>query len=596
MKKQQSEELIIKGQPISPGIAIGSAFLLDDDYIETVEESIPEENVPAEIEKFKKAIQETTHDLQLIIDQVGAHVTGQKREIFDAHIMILEDRHIINQTIEEISVNRINADYAYYKIMRSYQRNLTNSQDSYLRERAIDIRDIKRRVVRKILGAQRRLPGSLKNNVIVARELNLFDVKRLARNDIAGVILEGGGRTSHIAIIIRALELPGIIGAGTIFQDVHHGDLLVANGLTGEITVHPSQPTLKRCRKKQANYLKYKKEYRHISSLPSVTHDHKPVVVNANIEFPDEVDSVLAHGAFGIGLFRTEYDYIAAGSLPTEEEQYRKYVGVVKKLHPHPVTIRTIDLGGDKIAPFIETENEKNPFLGWRAIRICLDMPDIFKKQLRAIFRASVWGNVKLMFPLIATLDELRQAKVIVREVVQELRSQNIDFEPNIPIGIMIEVPSAVILADRLAREVDFFSIGTNDLVQYVLAVDRGNAKVAQLYNFYHPSVIRLIKMTVQAAEKHHIPVGMCGEMAGDPLATALLLGLGITEFSVSPVMMLKIKQILRSIDHAEARAVSRRCLRAHTTGEVVAYLRKVNLEFFPRMDEDYFFRRFRKS
>jgi len=585
-------EVILKGQPISPGIAIGKAFILDEDYIETPKERIPAHKIQDEIDKFKQAIHNTIRDLQTIIDQVGMRVSARKREIFDAHLMILEDAQIIEQTISEIKNKQINADYAYFNIMRNYQRALSASSDSYLKERAADIRDMKRRVIRRIQGVQRDRRDNLKDTVVVARELNLFDIYALTRDKVAGIVQEGGGRTTHTTIMIRALELPAIIGVPRILQKVKTDDMLVANGLTGEIILNPEQKTLKRCIKKRNNFKIYEQQYLRVAGLPSVTHDKKQFVVSANIELCDEADSVIAHGEFGIGLFRTEYLFMAEDKLPTEEEQYEKYMSVVKKIHPLPVTIRTIDLGGDKIVPFLETESEKNPFLGWRAIRMCLDMPDIFKKQLRAILRASVLGNVKLMLPLITSLEEIYSTKSLIEEVKTELQSQNIDFDPNIPIGIMIEVPSAVMLADQLAKEVDFFSIGTNDLVQYTLAVDRGNARVANLFNFFHPAVLRMIRATIQAANKQNIPVGMCGEMAGEPLAVLLLFGLGITEFSVSPVMSLKIKQILRSIKFTEAEKISRHCMRLHTVGEIERYLRSVMNKLFPRMDEDNFFRR----
>ncbi|MFC1732635.1 phosphoenolpyruvate--protein phosphotransferase [candidate division KSB1 bacterium] len=590
-RNKPASEFIIEGQPVSPGIAIGKAFILADDYIKTQEVSITDDKIQYEVTRFENAIRDTVNELKLIMDQVGVRVTAQQRSIFDAHMLILEDQHILKETVDKIKKDRINADHAYFSIMQTYQRNLLSSSDSYLRERAIDIRDIKRRVIRKILGAYHKTPGVLKDAVIIAGELNLFDIKSLAKGGVAGVVLQGGGRTSHIAIMIRSLGFPAIFGAKELLKRVRDNDTVVANGITGEVIIHPSKANLKKCDRKRKDFLKYQKEYINVAKHASLTLDNERFTVNANIEFPDEVEFIHTRGKFGVGLYRTEYDFLEAGSIPTEEELFEKYVSIVKKVHPLSVTLRTIDLGGDKIAPFIDMDSEKNPFLGWRAIRICLDLPEMFRKQLRAIIRASAWGKIKLMFPMISTLDEVLRAKAIVEDVMLNLRIQGMEFDQNLEIGIMIEVPSAVILAEQLGKEVDFFSIGTNDLVQYTLAVDRTNAKVAKYYNVYDPSVLRLIRMTVKAAEKNKIPVGMCGEMAGDPLATALLLGLGIKEFSVSPVMLLMIKQILRSLSLAEAEKISRKCLRLHKTDDIVAYLRKEMTGFFPKMDEEYFFR-----
>lgn len=589
-KYKKSSEIILIGQPISPGIAIGKSILLADDYIETKKRAIPVKKIKNEIESFNKALIETIKDLRLIIDQVGSRVSAHKREIFDAHLMILEDKAIIEQTVKEIRENKVNADFAYFNIMRSYQRNLSASNDTYFKERAIDIRDIKRRVIRKIQGRKNAGSANLKDNIIISRDLNLFDIYAIAKDNVAGIILEEGGRTTHATIIIRALEIPSVIGVERILQNVDTEDKAVVNGLTGEIILNPDSLTLKKSITKRNNYKKFEQRYLGISDLPSVSKDNVAFEVDANIELDDEVESVLAHGDFGIGLFRSEFMFMAEEKPPTEEEQFVKYANVVKRIHPHHVSIRTIDLGGDKFAPFLEAGAENNPFLGWRAIRICIDMPDLFKKQLRAIYRAGILGNVRLLLPMITSIEELRYVKTLAEEVKLDLRKQNIEYDANIPIGVMIEVPSAVMIADQLAKEADFFSIGTNDLVQYALAVDRGNPKVAYLYNFFHPAVLRLIEMTVKAGNNHKIPVSMCGEMAGDPSATILLFGIGIKEFSVSPVMMLKIKQILRCLEFSEAQKIAGNCLKMQTAEEIESYMRNVMLELFPNMDEDNFF------
>ena len=586
----KSKEIILNGDPISPGIAIGKVFILDDDYIETKQRKIQESDIQKEIDKLKLAIHDTILDFHLIIDQVGTRISAYKREIFKTILLILEDPNIIENSIAEIKRKKINADYAYYSVMINYQRSLDASSSRYFQERSLDVRDVKRRVINKILGLQKERSDDLSGMLVVTNELNIFDAIALSHANVEGIIQEGGGKTTHTTIMIRALELPGIISVPYILQKVKNNDIITVNGLTGEVILNPKQATLKQYIRKSNTFKKFEHRYLSLSSLPSVTRDNVPFTVNANIELDDEVDSVVAHGGFGIGLFRTEYVFMADDRLPTEEEQYEKYSNVIKKINPHPVTIRTLDLGGDKVVPFLDTELEHNPFLGWRAIRICLDMPDILRKQLRAIYRASVWGKVKLLFPLITSLEEIHKIKYRMEEVKTALTDQRIDFDENIPVGIMIEVPSAVMLADQFAKKVDYFSIGTNDLIQFTLAVDRGNARVANLYNSFHPAVLRMIKTTVQACNKNSIPVGLCGEMAGDPFATILLFGLGITEFSASPIMLSKIKQILKSIKLKDAKKVSNRCLRFQTTKEVETYMQDVMRDIFPRMDEDDFF------
>jgi len=582
--------MLVQGQILSPGIAIGKVFLLEDDHSNPVEVTVLPNRVQAEIEKFKKAVQDTILDLQLLIDQIGEKVSAHKREIFDAHLMILDDSNIIEQTITKIHNEHVTAEYAYSTVMSSYQRTIADSQDTYLQERATDIRDIKRRVIRKITGGHLKQFTDLTGTIIFAKDVNIFDVTALEQQNAAGFVLENVGRTTHTAIIIRALEIPCIIGISKLLIKLRQNDICIVDGITGEIILRPSQLTIKKYQEKLKNYKKYQLQYRRIGHLPNTSYDGKSFIVNANIELPDEADIVKQSGDFGIGLFRTEYLFMAANRLPTEEEQYEKYTEVVKRINPYPVTIRTLDVGGDKTVPFLESEKERNPSLGWRGIRICLDMPDLFKKQLRAILRASVWGNIKIMFPLISSPHEILHAKNLLENAQTELQYQNIDFDSNIPVGIMIEVPSSVILADKLAQNVDFFSIGTNDLIQYTLAVDRSNTKVSNLYNAFHPAVLRMIKHTVQIARKYNIPVGLCGEMAGDPLAALLLFGLGIAEFSVSPIMLLRIKQILRSIEFLEAQKISNRCLRLSSSEEIEDYLHHTMHILFPGMDEDNYF------
>lgn len=595
MKKKKfriTEGTDLAGIPVSPGIISGHAVILSGDFIQTREEKITESQVSDETSRFKNALQDTITDLQLVMDQVGSRLDAHQRDIFDAHMMILEDRHIIDETMDKISKDYINADHAYFTIMQRYQQSLDESGDSYWQERATEIRDIKRRVIRKMHGYRRKEIQRLKGAVIIARELTVFDIKNLANSDVAGVILERGGLTSHIAIMIRSMELPAVFGAKGILGVIQKDDEIIANGLTGKIFINPSPSIRKQSERIRKNFLKFKKDYLRVAEQASVTKDGTNFTVNANLTFPEELDAVAGKKKFGIGLYRTEHDFIEAVSIPTEEALFKRYRETVKKVNPYPVSIRTIDIGGDKPAPFFEIEKELNPFLGWRAIRICLDMPDVFKKQIRAILRASMWGNVKLMIPMISTVGEIIRAKQLIEEAKQELLDQNIQFDSTIPVGIMIEVPSAAICADQLAKEVDFFSIGTNDLIQYSLAVDRTNSRIAQYYNCFDPSVIRFIDITVKAGKKTGIPVALCGEMAGDTLAVPLLLGLGITEFSVSPVILLRIKQILRSLTVEESKSISRKCLRLRTAAEVENYLRNTLESIFPKMDEDDFFHR----
>ncbi|MCP4728018.1 MAG: phosphoenolpyruvate--protein phosphotransferase [bacterium] len=587
---EPKKEISLKGNAISPGIIVGTAFIIDDEHFEARKTKIPRKHIDEEISIFNKAVIDTARDLRIIADQISVNVGPLKREIFDLNLMILKDPHVINETVDRIRNDKINADYAYHQVMQKYQKGVTTSDNIYLSERSKDIRDIKRRVVKKIQGIKTYKHKYVKNSVIVSRGMNFFDLFTLIDDNVTGILIEGGGRTTHIAIMIRSLEVPCIIGARDLLANIEHGDKITANCITGDIILNPEKKTVKEYKKRLDDFRKYAKKYLKVSALPSKTLDDHPFEVNANIELKNEVGSVTAHGEFGIGLHRTEYFYISEKKIPDEEEQYQEFLSIAESIHPYKVTIRTLDLGGDKIAPFMQSEIENNPFLGWRGIRICLDLPEMFRNQIRAILRASVHKNVRLMIPMIMSIDEVTRTKKIIEEEKNRLSKGNIPFDENIPVGVMIEVPSAVVLAKELAKIADFFSIGTNDLVQYTLAVDRGNERVSELYNTFHPAVLRMIKMTVEAAHENNIQIGMCGEMAGDPLAAFLLLGLGIEEFSVSPIMLLKIKQILRSMKMKDAEEISRKCLEMDSPYEIESLLYNIMHSYFPGMDSDDYF------
>lgn len=575
-------EVNLRGVPASPGIAIGPSHLFTKDHLKVEPRSIRDEDIHAEIERFKKALEETREDIlktrALAVKQTGDIVA----RIFDSHLLILEDVMLIDETLERLKQEKISADALIYDIMQRTYRSLKAQKGEYFSQRADDIQDVARRIIFNLQGLKDEFPYNLeKPVVVVAPNLTPSDIIHLDRRHVLGIATNLGGATSHTAILTRSIEVPAVTGLKNITDLISSGQTIVINGNSGKIVLHPSPAHLEEYRRKRKRFLDFQTHLQSLRGLPTETADGRRVALMANIELPAEAEAVVSHGGEGIGLFRTEYLFLTRRSLPSEQEQLQEYRRVVEALHPRPVIIRTFDLGGDKIMPGLEFPKESNPFLGWRAIRVSLDLVDLLRAQFSAILQASHRRDVRILLPLVSDLDEIRQARRILNEVMDDLDQRKIAFNRDIKLGIMVEVPSAVLMAKEMAKHCDFFSIGTNDLVQYTLAVDRGNENVAGLYTAYHPAVLMLIRSTVQAAQEAGIPVAICGELAGDPLATLLLVGMELDELSVSPVVLPEIKKIIRSTDFQTARDIAEGAFRYSTASEVQKYLLKTMKKLF---------------
>jgi phosphotransferase system enzyme I (PtsI) len=569
-KKSKGICTIYRGIPASPGVVIGKVFLLNRESIEVAEEKIPENEVTKEILKFKKALNDTKEELLKTKEKVAKRIDPDHAKIFDAQIMILEDDLINNAVIEKIKGSRNNAEFIYKKVIEETIKTLSASRDEYLKERITDINAVASRLVYNLLGIKHLTLESIVSPVIlVARSLAPADVVHMRKESILGFATDMGGRTSHVAILAKSMEIPAVVGLRNFFDQVQDKQSIILDGSKGEMVVCPNEGTLREYEKRRKYILKKTAELAELKSLPAETLDGRKIELSANIELPIETGSALEYGAEGIGLFRTEYLYISKAGFPTEDEQYEAYIEVVERVHPKSVILRTFDLGGDKFGPHDGSLVEANPFLGWRAIRACLDLPEMFKVQLRAMLKASAKKSIKIMFPMISEVGELQKAKAILNEAKEELKRQKIPFDEKIPVGIMVEIPSAALAADSLAKECDFFSIGTNDLIQYTLAVDRGNEKIAHLYQGFHPAVLKLIKETIDAGHRNGIWVGLCGEMAADPLATTLLVGMGVDELSTSAMAIPEVKKIIRSIKFEEAKKHAEEVLKLSTIDEI---------------------------
>lgn len=574
----------IKGIAASPGVAIGKAFLLGSEDMTIVKKVIKESMCPQEITRFEEALTKTRSEILGIRDKIYQEIGQEYGDIFNAHLLVIEDRALIEEVIGRIKKEKFTADYIFSQILKKYIQSFLNIDDEYLRERASDINDVGRRIIRHLVGAQRASLSDLKEKVIViAYDLSPSDTAMMSRKHVIGFATDIGGRTSHTAIMAKSLEIPAVVGIEFATQQIKEGDLLIVDGSQGIVIISPTASELQKYKQELVRYQEFGKGLKKLKDLPCVTADGRRVELSANIEMPEETLSVISHGADGIGLYRTEFLFMNRMDLPSEDEQFHAYSRVVKEMAPKPVIIRTFDLGGDKFLSHLEMPREMNPFLGWRAIRFCLARPEIFKAQLRAILRSSAHGKLRMMYPMISGLGELREANKLFAEVKAELRLKKIAFDEDIEVGAMIEIPSAAIICDILAPEVNFFSIGTNDLIQYALAVDRINEKIAYLYEPAHPAVLRLIKNIVDTGHSKHIWVGICGEMAADPILTPILIGLGIDEISTSPLMLPEIKKIVRAISFEESKKIVQRALDLPTGQEVVKYLKLKNEEIIKK-------------
>jgi len=564
----------LKGISASGGIAIGKAHFIGKEEFSIPKRDVPYSDISLEIYKLEEALINTRKELINLQEKVAQELGLTHAKIFEAHLLVLEDRVLIENIIEQIKVKRVNVEYAFSESIKRYKEALLKLNDEYLRERAIDIDDIAKRVLRKLLKVSSNISEIKEKVIIVAHDLSPSLAASLPKENILGIVTDIGGITSHTAIIARSLKIPALVGVETATKEIKPSDMLIIDTLEGVVLVNPSEKIIKEYEAKLKDYIEKTLSFYIPKFAKTITKDKKEFIISANIEFPEELELVEKYRAEGIGLYRTEYLFLGRKDLPSEDEQYKAYFLASKIAKEHSVVIRTIDIGGDKFLDQKDTPNEMRPFLGWRGIRFCLSRTDIFKIQLRAILRASCNLNIKIMFPMISGVEELRAAKKILEECKEELRKENKKFDENIPVGTMIEVPSAALTADILAKESDFFSIGTNDLIQYSLAVDRANEKVAYLFDFGHPAVLRLIKNVIDIAHQNHIWVGMCGEMAGEPIYSFLLLGFGLDEFSMPPPRVPQIRHLIRNISFKDAQQISEEALKYSNSKDLELYLK----------------------
>jgi phosphotransferase system enzyme I (PtsI) len=567
----EKPEVVVNGIAASPGIAIGRVRVFTRRDLSVPVRHLNQGEGEAEKQRLEKALARARKQLMATRETVARDMGESYARIFDAHVMILEDKASLAEVMEKIEAG-YNAEFAFNAVFSKHERLLWEKGDMYIKDRAGDIRDVRRRVLSNLLGTGPQRSELLKLDeeaIIIAHDLSPADTAQMRKDKVKGFATDIGGRTSHTAIMARSLEIPAVVGLNDITTRTTDGDFVILDGNRGKLTISPTQQTRSRYAEELERYRSFALGLLRFKDLPATTIDGHTVTLSANIELHDEVRSVLEHGAQGIGLYRTEFLYIGREGLPSEEEQFTIYKDVASKLAPNPVIIRTMDLGGDKFVSPFESPKEINPYLGWRGIRFSLARKDIFKTQLRAILRASVHGDVKIMYPMVSSLDELLEAGDVLKEARAELKRQGLKFDEKCDVGIMIETPSAVMIARELAGHSDFFSIGSNDLIQYSLAADRGNEKVAYLYQPLHPAVLRLIDETIKVAKESGIWVGLCGEMSSDVICAFVLIGLGIDELSTSPYVVPEIKEKVRSIYFADAEKVARHALTLKTASEV---------------------------
>jgi phosphoenolpyruvate-protein phosphotransferase (PTS system enzyme I) len=585
---QHKGEKTFRGIPVSTGVCRGKILMLGRARPTIAQRRLPDADVAEEVNRLERALVQTRHQILEIQHKVSEAMGAQEGSIFEAHLLVLEDRTLLDEVIRVIQEQKVNAEHAFHSVAERYAATLSAIEDEYLRERAADMRDVTARVLNNLLGLEEEadLRHLREPCIIVSHDLTPSKTAQMDKRNVLGFATDVGSKTSHTAIMARSLRIPAVVGLKDVSGQVATGQYALLDGLNGVLVVNPTDQTLFEYGQIILRQATWQQRLRDLLAEPAVTLDGQRVLLNANIEQAADAEQVKANGAEGVGLFRTEYLFLNRDRLPGEEQQYEAYREAAAALKPLPVVIRTLDLGGDKFLAHMQLPNELNPFLGWRAIRISLQERDIFRAQLRAILRASIEGNVRVMYPMISSLDELKQANALLEEYKAELRQEKIPFDEKLQVGAMIETPSAAIVADSLAKRVSFFSIGTNDLIQYSLAVDRLNEKIAHLYEPTHPAIVRLIQTTVDAAHRHKVRVSVCGEMAGDPVLVPLLLGLGVDELSAAPSLVPPVKFLVRRLKLSEARELAAFALGCESAEEILAHCQELAHQIAPSLFE----------
>ncbi|WP_299092955.1 phosphoenolpyruvate--protein phosphotransferase [uncultured Metabacillus sp.] len=564
----------LKGIGASAGIAIAKAYRLEEPELKI--EKIEVTDKEAEKQRFEQAISQSKAELEKIKEHANRELGADKAEIFAAHLLVLSDPELLNPVEDKISTEGVNAEFAMKETADMFVSMFEAMDNEYMKERAADIRDVTKRVIAHLLGVQIPNPSLISEEVvIIAEDLTPSDTAQLNRQYVKGFTTDIGGRTSHSAIMARSMEIPAVVGTKQATSSIENGVMVIVDGLDGDVIIDPAPEVIAQYEEKKAKYEAQKAEWAKLVNEPTLSKDGMHVELAANIGTPEDVKGVVENGGEAVGLYRTEFLYMGRDQLPTEDEQFDAYKTVLERMEGKPVVVRTLDIGGDKELPYLNLPKEMNPFLGFRAIRLCLEEQDIFRTQLRALLRASSYGNLKIMFPMIATVSEFREAKAILLEEKEKLVANGVQISDSIEIGMMVEIPSTAVMADQFAKEVDFFSIGTNDLIQYTMAADRMNERVSYLYQPYNPAILRLISMVIDAAHKEGKWAGMCGEMAGDPVAIPLLLGLGLDEFSMSATSILPARSQIKDLSKAEAQSFKEKVLAMTTTEEVVAFVKE---------------------
>lgn len=574
MGKEETGEIVLNGINASPGICIGKAYFVDKEGVDVVENyHVPDKKIINEIKRFKTAVKIAKDELRVIIENSPEEL--KNAHILETHMVLLNDKLLYGKAIEVIERENVNAEWALKKVVSRLKATFQSMTDTYLRERAADVVHVSDRIMRNLVGAQRKNIAKINKRVIlVTHDLSPADTSQINLERVMGFLTDRGGKASHTSIIAQTLEIPAVVGLEKATATIKNDDLIIVDGTTGTVIVNPDEETLIRYEERKINFEEFKASVTRESHLPAETKDGHHFRVMGNIEFPEEVVSVINYGGDGIGLYRTEFQYLSRSGFPGEFELFDKYKDVVETISPEPVTIRTLDINGDKALNNGMASTEENPALGLRAIRYCLQRPDIFKTQLRAILRAAAFGYVRIIFPMISTYFEICETKRLLDEAAESLEKEGLPYKRDIELGIMVEVPSAVVMADVMAEEVDFFSIGTNDLIQYSLAIDRGNRQVAHLYQPLDPAIIRMLKHVADVSQQKKVKVFICGEMAGSPHHIPLLLGLGMNELSMNPQSIPAVKRMVRSLNLEETRSFTEAVLKQKTARDIFAMIK----------------------